>query len=126
MYRLMYHAFWKSFSCGLLSMFVVFMSKRTMAAKSNRYNALKLKSMLHGATCGLLLSMLFWGSNLLLQCGDVEPNPGPPKAHTMRQTVRLGSNITPTRKTDNPRAEGKEPPLADVMVMLFFDEFKVR
>ena len=40
------------------------------------------------ATCGLLLSILFWGSNLLLQCGNVEPNPGPPKAHTMRQTIR--------------------------------------
>ena len=90
--RLMYHAFRKSlvFSdfrtvCGrFVSVFMVFMSKRAMAAKRNRYNVLKLKSILRGATCGLLLSILFWGSNLLLQCGEVEPNPGPPKA-----TVRI-------------------------------------
>ena len=56
-------------------------------------------------------------------------NPGPPKAHTMRQTIRLGSSITPARSTDNPQAEGKEPTLADVMVMLSsmnlkFDDMK--
>ena len=104
--------------CGrFVSMFMVFMSKRVMAAKRNRCSVLKLKStlhdatcglllsmlhgatcglllsMLHGATCGLLLSILFWGSNLLLQCGDVELNPGPPKADTMRQT-RLGIGTT--------------------------------
>jgi len=113
--RLMYHAFRKSlvFSdfrtvCGrFVSVFMVFMSKRAMAAKRNRYNVLKLKSILLGATCGLLLSILFWGSNLLLQCGDVEPNPGPPKADTMRQT-RLGSGTTPARSTDNPQTEGKD------------------
>ena len=71
--RLMYHAFRKSlvFSdfrtvCGrFVSVFMVFMSKRAMAAKRNRYNVLKLKSILRGATCGLLLSILFWGSNLI-------------------------------------------------------------
>ena len=104
--------------CGrCVSVFMVFMSKWAMAAKCNRYNVLKLKSMLHGATCGLLLSILFWGSNLLLQCGDVEPNRGPPKPDTMRQT-RLGSGTTPARSTDNPQTEGKEPTLADVMAML--------
>jgi len=52
--------------CGcFVSVFMVFMSKRAMAAKRNRYNILKLKSMLHGATCGLLLSVLFWDSNLI-------------------------------------------------------------
>ena len=80
--------------CGpFVSVFMVFTSKRAIAAKRNRYNVLKLKSMLHGATCGLLLSALFWCSNLLLQCGDVEPNPEPPKADTMRQT-RLGIGTT--------------------------------
>ena len=48
-----------------VSVVMVFMSKRAMAAKRNRYTVLKLKSMLHGATCGLLLSVLFWGSNLI-------------------------------------------------------------
>ena len=52
--------------CGcFVSVFMVFMSKRAIAAKRNRYNVFKLKSMLHGATCGLLLSILFWGSNLI-------------------------------------------------------------
>ena len=55
--------------CGcfvsIFMFFFFFMSKRAMAAKRNRYNVLKLKSMLHGATCGLLLSILFWGSNLI-------------------------------------------------------------
>ena len=100
--RLMYHAFRKSLILTFVRFVVVlsqysccccFMPKRAMAAKRNRYNVLKLKSMLHGATCGLLLSVLFWGSNLLLQCRDVEPNPGPPKADTMRQT-RLGIGTT--------------------------------
>ena len=115
--------------CGrFVSVFMAFMSKRAMAAKRNRYNVLKLKSMLDGATCGLLLSILFWGSNLLLQCGDVELNPGPPKADTMRQT-RLGSGTTPARSTDNPQTEGKEPTLADVMAVLSsmnlkFDDMK--
>ena len=67
----------------------------------------KLKSMLDGVTCGLLLSILCGGSNLLLQCGDVELNSGPPKADTMRQT-RPGSGTTPARGTDNPRTEGKK------------------
>ena len=89
---------------------MVFMSKRAMAAKRNHNNVLKLKSMLHGATYGLLLSVLFWGSNLLLLCEDVEPSPGPPKANTKRDH--------PTRSTDNPLTEGKEPTLADVKAML--------
>jgi len=97
-----------------------------MAAKRNRYNVSKLKSMLHGVTCGLLLSILFWGSNLLLQCGDTEPNQGPPKADTIRpwthrsviRQSRLGSGTSPARSTDNPQNEGKEPTLADVMAML--------
>ena len=102
--------------------------KRAMAAKRNRHNVLKLKSTLDGATCGLLLSILFWGSNLLLQCADVELNPGPPEADTMRQT-RLGSGTTPARSTDNPQTEGKEPTLADVMAVLSsmnlkFDDMK--
>ena len=104
--------------CGrFVSVFMVFMSKRAMAAKRNRCNVSKLKSMPHGATYGLLLSILFWGSNLLLQCGDVEPNRGPPKPDTMRQT-RLGSGTTPARSTDNPQTEGKEPTLADIKAML--------
>ena len=75
--------------CGrFVSVFMVFISKRAMAAKRNRYNVLKLKSTLDGVTCGLLLSILFWGSNLLLQCRDVELNPGPPKAERERETER--------------------------------------
>ena len=99
-----------------------------MAAKRNRYNVLKLKSMLDGVTCGLLLSILCGDSNLLLQCEDAELNSGLPKADTMRQT-RLGSGTTPARGTDNPRTEGKEPTLADVMALLSsmnlkFDDMK--
>ena len=112
--------------CGLfVVVFLVFMSKRAMAAKCGRYSVLKMKTKLHGATLGLLLSLFLWGN--LLQCGDVEPNSGPP----MRQT-RLGSASTAARTRDNSQTDDdtcKEPTLTDIMAMLSsmnskFDDMK--
>lgn len=54
---------------------------------------------------------MFWGS-LLLRCGDVEQNPGPPKQDMLRQ-IRLGSATGTGRRTSTdrtgPSSDGSQP-----------------
>ena len=84
-----------------------------------------LKTRVHGVMLGLLLVYLFWGS-LLLQCGDVELNPGPTHKDSMRQTrLTSGGNAATAEKTDGPQntpsktaASTKEPTFSDVMTTL--------
>ena len=65
---------------------------------------------------------IFWGS-LLLQCGDVELNPGPMHKDSMRQTrLTSGCSAGTTERTDGSQntpskaaASTKEPTLSDVM-----------
>ena len=81
-----------------------------------------LKSRVDGVTLGLLLSYLFWGS--LLQCGDVEQNPGP--TDNMRQSRLIsGSRAANTERAvgsqgtpPNAATPTKQPTLSDVMATL--------
>ncbi|XP_070204289.1 alpha-(1,3)-fucosyltransferase fut-6-like isoform X2 [Littorina saxatilis] len=43
---------------------------------------------LQGILCGALLSYMFWGSLLLIRCGDVEMNPGPGPATSEERVTR--------------------------------------
>jgi polyhydroxyalkanoate synthesis regulator phasin len=66
-----------------------------------RFAMLKLKRRVDGVMAGLLLSYLFWGSFLLLRCGDVESNPGPPAPPAPPAPAPSGPNSSQPR--DNVR-----------------------
>lgn len=70
---------------GFLWIFIHFMHRRAMDRVQVR--TLRIRTRAAGVTVGLLLAQIFF-CNLLAQCGDVEPNPGPPKLDqsTLRQT----------------------------------------
>ena len=72
------------------------MVKRSKLKAAMKLAIVILKPRVDGVTLGLLLSYLFWG-NLLLQCGDVEQNPGP--TDNMRQTrLTSGSRAATTER----------------------------
>ena len=74
--------------CGcFMPVYNYFMAKLSKLKGAMKIAIVSLQTTVDGVTLGLLLSYLFWGS-LLLQCGDVEQNPGP--TDSMRQT-RLAS-----------------------------------
>ena len=63
--------------CGcFLPVYINFMVNRAKLKAAMKIAIVSLKSRVDGVMLGLLLVYLFWGS-LLLQCGDVELNPGP-------------------------------------------------
>ena len=82
-----------------------------------------LRCKVDGVTRGLLPSYLFWG-RLLLQCGDVEQNPG--LTDNMRQTrLTSGSRAANTEtavcsQVTSPNADTptKQPTLSDVIATL--------
>eukprot|EP00745_Piridium_sociabile_P004361 TRINITY_DN1257_c0_g1_i6.p1 TRINITY_DN1257_c0_g1~~TRINITY_DN1257_c0_g1_i6.p1 ORF type:complete len:323 (-),score=63.13 TRINITY_DN1257_c0_g1_i6:203-1171(-) len=138
-------------ACGcFLPVYQCFMMKRVRQRIAMRIAILKLKRRVDGVVAGLLLSYLFWGS-ILLQCGDVESNPGPPappdppstQSKGMMVQTRLSSKGSTSSRSsmDRPgRSEdgasnqpGKAPTLSDVVNMLHaqnsrmdtgFDELK--
>lgn len=112
--------------CGcFLPVYINFMVNRAKLKAAMKIAIVSLKSRVDGVMLGLLLVYLFWGS-LLLQCGDVELNPGPTHKDSMRQTrLTSGSNAATTERTDGPQntpskaaASTKEPTLSDVMTTL--------
>ena len=66
-----------------------FMWKRAQLAKRMIFRSVNVKLRWVGILMGFTLTYLFWGS-LLLQCGDIETNPGP----TDNQTQPLGKTDT--------------------------------
>lgn len=63
--------------CGVfVFIFIAFMYRRTQAKV--RVQTLRIRTFHAGVTIGLLLAYIFF-NNLILLCGDVERNPGPPK-----------------------------------------------
>lgn len=104
------------------------MNLKVVRAKKMQVSVLKLRCARDGVMAGLLLVLLFWGG-LLLQCGDVELNPGPvppTKTDNMRQT-RLNSaarsasadrGATPSDTSAKSRPGSEEPTIVDVMAML--------
>lgn len=116
--------------CGcFLPVYTTFMLKRAIRKHAMRIAIVKLRRRVDGVTFGLLLSYLFWGS-LLLQCGDIESNPGPNPPQSkdkMRQTRLASAGAGGTRASmenpGNPQGGAssqpvKEPTLTDVMSML--------
>ena len=72
--------------CGcFLPVYINFMVKRSKLKAVMKIAIVILKTRLDVVLLGLLLVHLFWAS-LLLQCGDVELNPGPTHKNNMRQT----------------------------------------
>ena len=59
-----------------MPVYVNFMAKRSKLKTATKTAIVSFKTKVDGVILGLPLSYLFWGS-LLLQCGDVEQNPGP-------------------------------------------------
>lgn len=112
--------------CGcFLPVYINFMMKRAKLKAAMKIAIVSLKTRVDGVMLGLLLVYLFWGS-LLLQCGDVELNPGPTHKDSMRQTrLTSGGNAATTERTDGPQntpskaaASTQEPTLSDVMTTL--------
>ena len=65
-------------TCGLfLPVFMDFMRKRAVQNMKMRIVVLSCHNRMQGILCGFLISYMFWGSLLLMRCGDVESNPGP-------------------------------------------------
>ena len=62
-----------------MPIFIAFMRKRAIEKAAMRIAILTPRCRADGVTLGLLLTLMFWGG-ILLRCGDVERNPGPPKS----------------------------------------------
>lgn len=111
--------------CGRFAIiFDIFMLKRAKQKAAMTVKTCNPRTRTNGVILGLVLTYLFWGG-ILLQCGDVELNPGPPKQDTMRQT-RLNTGAERSESAQNKPAE---PTLVDVMGVLQtlnnkFDEMK--
>ena len=74
--------------CGcFLPVYINFVMKRAKLKAVVKIAIVSLKTRVDGVMLGLLLVYLFWGS-LLLQCGEVELNPGPTQKNNMRQTMQ--------------------------------------
>eukprot|EP00745_Piridium_sociabile_P000173 TRINITY_DN101275_c0_g1_i2.p1 TRINITY_DN101275_c0_g1~~TRINITY_DN101275_c0_g1_i2.p1 ORF type:complete len:124 (+),score=19.45 TRINITY_DN101275_c0_g1_i2:179-550(+) len=64
--------------CGsFLPVYIGFMFKRAKEKAALRIAIVTLRRRVDGVIFGMLLTYFFWGS-LLLRCGDIESNPGPP------------------------------------------------
>ncbi|KAL8613828.1 hypothetical protein ACOMHN_029685 [Nucella lapillus] len=73
-------------------------------------------------TLGLLLTLMFWGG-LLLQCGDIEQNPGPRRysvKNSKLSTGRRGSGdlVSGSDSGQTTPAPYEEPTMSEVMAML--------
>eukprot|EP00745_Piridium_sociabile_P007047 TRINITY_DN14532_c0_g1_i1.p1 TRINITY_DN14532_c0_g1~~TRINITY_DN14532_c0_g1_i1.p1 ORF type:complete len:424 (+),score=72.50 TRINITY_DN14532_c0_g1_i1:185-1456(+) len=65
-------------TCGcFVGVFIAFMFRRAERKAKLRCPTLKARSRLHGVMVGLVLTVIYF-SNLLMLCGDIESNPGPP------------------------------------------------
>ena len=99
--------------CGsFLWIYMNFMYKRTLDIFV--VPTLRLRTKLAGVMAGLLLTQFFC-MDLLQQCGDIEPNPGPAKS--MRQsTLRSCSDpdVSPRKRPVSPAGE-KEHNIADIV-----------
>ncbi|KAL8604568.1 hypothetical protein ACOMHN_013348 [Nucella lapillus] len=77
--------------CGsFVAVFIAFMFRRARKKAELQCRTLRVRNRLDGVIVGLTLSVILF-SNLLMQCGDIESNPGPPKPANTRQT-RLSSS----------------------------------
>ncbi|KAK7095597.1 hypothetical protein V1264_004987 [Littorina saxatilis] len=89
-----------------------------------RIVVLSCSNRLQGILCGALLSYMFWGSLLLIRCGDVEMNPGPGPATSEEKVTRQTRQSTSADRHGNATQGNntfptpKEPTLADVMMKL--------
>jgi cell division protein FtsB len=108
--------------CGCFEVvFMNFMLKRALYNKAMRVNVLRLKTRLDGVVLSLLLSYMFWGSQLLLRCGDVESNPGPPPDTRQSRLSAAGGSglkLAVGDKQPNPDGAKKQPTNADIMSSL--------
>ncbi|KAL8573774.1 hypothetical protein ACOMHN_019048 [Nucella lapillus] len=75
---------------SFVAVFIAFMFRRAKKKAELQCRTLRVRNRLDGVIVGLTLSVIFF-SNLLMQCGDIESNPGPPKPANTRQT-RLSSS----------------------------------
>lgn len=105
--------------CGcFLSIFINFMLKRALFKKAMRASVIRLKSRLDGVVFALLLSYMFWGSQLLLRCGDIESNPGPPPDTRQSRLSCAGGSMGKLIAGDKGADAGgakKQPTNADIM-----------
>ena len=77
-------------SCGsFFAVFQAFMAKRASLRAAMRIAMLSLRCRADGAMLGLLLTLTFWGGHLM-QCGDVESNPGPDRDALRQTTLTTG------------------------------------
>ena len=116
--------------CGcFVAVFCNFMLQRALKKERMRQRTLKPRNRADGVIVGLTLTVIFF-SNLLMQCGDVESNPGPPKTRQTscsgsrggsldRYVVDTSASVQSRGRGEKTTAETTEPPiLTDVMTML--------
>eukprot|EP00745_Piridium_sociabile_P036491 TRINITY_DN65635_c0_g1_i5.p1 TRINITY_DN65635_c0_g1~~TRINITY_DN65635_c0_g1_i5.p1 ORF type:complete len:347 (+),score=67.10 TRINITY_DN65635_c0_g1_i5:180-1220(+) len=121
--------------CGsFLATYINFMSKRAEKKLASRVAMLRLSRRVDGVTFGFVLSYLFWGG-ILLRCGDIETNPGPPAppappAHSNVKDSKMQTRLSTTgglrkvsvEKTSHPGASASpsrsQPTLSDIMASL--------
>ena len=75
-------------------------------------NSTRLKHLFRHRRVGAL----FLVGALLLMCGDVEQNPGPPKKVQSKLTTEIGATNSPGRQT--PTQSAPPPDIADVMTAI--------
>ena len=113
-------------SCGcFVAVFIRFMFGRAKKKAESKCRTLRPRTRKTGVMVGLTLLVFFW-SNLLMQCGDIEVNPGPPK-HTKQTRLTSSSSLVSlnnkpedscANEHDERQETGPELSLKDVMTML--------
>ena len=103
-------------SCGcFVAVFQIFMAKRARLKAVMRIAMLTPRTRADGAVLGLLLTLTFWGG-FLMQCGDVESNPGPDR-DALRQTTLTTSggsrsrSVSAGRGSSSGSSQTTSPPL---------------
>ncbi|XP_076446978.1 uncharacterized protein LOC143284196 isoform X1 [Babylonia areolata] len=104
------------------------MLKRARDKAASSVAIVTLRRRVDGVAFGFLLCYLFWGG-FLLQCGDVETNPGPnppPSKDNMRQTRLASAGSSQRASLDRasgagstmPTPSATEPTLSDIMATI--------
>ncbi|KAL8578257.1 hypothetical protein ACOMHN_005648 [Nucella lapillus] len=99
--------------CGSFHpVYLSFMAKRDRRKVAMRINVITLRTRLTGVMAGLVLSVFFY-SDLILRCSDVELNPGPTKPGSSLRQGRLKSFSAERRaSTDQATPPDREPTAA--------------
>ena len=93
---------------GFVAIFIHFMAKRARLKLAMRIRVLRVRTRATGVMVGLVLHVFFF-SDLLLRCGDVETNPGPKNSNSLKQSRLTSEGASRRSSSDSSTVRGPAP-----------------